>query len=173
MGDAIMVEQANGRKCFAICNEPNVGPLKKQRPGLLDRMLERKIVEKYDTLEDLAKAAGIKPDALKAQVEKFNEVVKAKADPVWNRYINNDQVPLVDGPWYVCELQPKVHHCMGGLVTDLQCRVIDVVDGKPVPGLFAAGEATGGVHGAVRLGSCAILDCLVNGRIAGQQAAKA
>jgi succinate dehydrogenase/fumarate reductase flavoprotein subunit len=55
--DAIMVEQANGRKCFAICNEPNVGPLKKQRPGLLDRMLERKIVEKYDTLEDLAKAA--------------------------------------------------------------------------------------------------------------------
>lgn len=77
-------------------------------------MLERKIVEKYDTLEDLAKAAGIKPDALKAQVEKFNEVVKAKADPVWNRYINNDQVPLVEGPWYVCELQPKVHHCMGG-----------------------------------------------------------
>ena len=61
-------------------------------------MLERKIVEKYDTLEDLAKAAGIKPDALKAQVEKFNEVVKAKADPVWNRYINNDQVP----PWKLC-----------------------------------------------------------------------
>ena len=45
---------------------------------------------------------------LRLQVEKFNEVVKAKADPVWNRYINNDQVPLVEGPWYVCELQPKV-----------------------------------------------------------------
>ena len=111
-------------------------------------MLERKIVEKYDTLEDLAKAAGIKPDALKAQVEKFNEVVKAKADPVWNRYINNDQVPLVDGPWYVCELQPKVHHCMGGLVTDKECRVLDVRTYKPIPGLYAAGEATGGVHGA-------------------------
>ena len=171
--DAIMVEQANGRKCVAICNEPNVGPLKKQRPGLLDRMLERKIVEKYDTLEDLAKAAGIKPDALKAQVEKFNEVVKAKADPVWNRYINNDQVPLVDGPWYVCELQPKVHHCMGGLVTDKECRVLDVRTYKPIPGLYAAGEATGGVHGAVRLGSVAILDCLVYGRVAGQTAAKA
>ena len=171
--DAIMVEQANGRKCFAICNEPNVGPLKKQRPGLLDRMLERKIVEKYDTLEALAKAAGIKPDALKAQVEKFNEVVKAKADPVWNRYINNDQVPLVDGPWYVCELQPKVHHCMGGLVTDKECRVLDVRTYKPIPGLYAAGEATGGVHGAVRLGSVAILDCLVYGRVAGQTAAKA
>ena len=84
--DAIMVEQANGKKCFAICNEPNVQPLKKQRPGFLERMLEQKIVEKYDTLEALAKAAGIKADALKAQVEKFNGVVKSKTDPDWSRY---------------------------------------------------------------------------------------
>ena len=169
--DAIMVEQANGKKCFAICNEPNVQPLKKQRPGFLEKMLERKIVEKYDSLEALAKAAGIKADALKAQVEEFNKVVKAKADPVWSRYINNDQVPLVEGPWYVCELQPKVHHCMGGLVTDDNCEVLDVRSDKPIGHLFAAGEATGGVHGAVRLGSVAILDCLVFGRLAGQKVA--
>lgn len=49
----------------------------------------------------------------------------------------------------------------------------DVRTYKPIPGLYAAGEATGGVHGAVRLGSVAILDCLVYGRIAGQTAAKA
>ena len=118
-----------------------------------------------------AKAAGIKADALKAQVEEFNKVVKAKADPVWSRYINNDQVPLVEGPWYVCELQPKVHHCMGGLVTDDNCEVLDVRSDKPIGHLFAAGEATGGVHGAVRLGSVAILDCLVFGRLAGQKVA--
>ena len=59
------------------------------------------------------------------------------------------------------------------LLTDMQCRVMDISTSKPIPGLFAAGEATSGVHGAVRLGSCAILDCLVNGRIAGQEAAKA
>ena len=170
--DAIMVEQANGKKCFAICNEPNVQPLKKQRPGFLEKMLERKIVEKYDSLEALAKAAGIKADALKAQVEEFNKVVKAKADPVWSRYINNDQVPLVEGPWYVCELQPKVHHCMGGLLTNMKGQVLDIMDQEPIPGLYAAGEATGGIHGAVRLGSCAILDCLVNGRICGQEVAK-
>ena len=169
--DAIMVEQANGKKCFAICNEPNVQPLKKQRPGFLEKMLERKIVEKYDSLEALAKAAGIKADALKAQVEEFNKVVKAKADPVWSRYINNDQVPLVEGPWYVCELQPKVHRCVGGLVTDDNCEVLDVRSDKPIGHLFAAGEATGGVHGAVRLGSVAILDCLVVGRLAGQKVA--
>ena len=171
--DAIMVQQANGRKCFAICNEPNVQPLKKQRPGFLEKMLERKIVEKYDTLDALAKAAGIDAEKLKKQVAAFNEVVKAKKDPVWNRYINNDQVPLVEGPWYVCELQPKVHHCMGGLVTDMSCHVLDVRTYAPIPHLYAAGEATGGVHGAVRLGSVAILDCLVYGRLAGQKAAHA
>ena len=61
---------------------------------------------------------------------------------------------------------------MGGLQTDSDARVIDIVTDQPIPGLFAAGEATGGVHGAVRLGSCATLDCLVNGRIAGRAAAK-
>ena len=43
-------------------------------------------------------------------------LIERKLPASWSRYINNDQVPLVEGPWYVCELQPKVHHCMGGLV---------------------------------------------------------
>jgi len=109
---------------------------------------------------------------LKKTIEDFNGYVKAKKDPVLGRYINNDQVPMTEGPWYIGELSPKVHHCMGGLVTDMDCHVIDVLNDEPIPGLYAAGEATGGVHGAVRLGSVAILDCLVFGRIAGTKAAK-
>lgn len=112
-------------------------------------------------------------DVLAKTVETFNKAVKDRKDPEFNRMMNPEQVPLVDGPWYAAEMSPKVHHCMGGLVTDMQCRVMDISTSKPIPGLFAAGEATSGVHGAVRLGSCAILDCLVNGRIAGQEAAKA
>ena len=160
--DAIMVEQQNGLKAFAICNEPNVQPLKKQRPGFLEKMLEA-----------MAKGAGIPLDELKKTIAAFNEAVKSKKDPAFGRYINNDQVPMVDGPWYIGECQPKVHHCMGGLYTDLNCQVIDVRNDKPIPGLYAAGESTSGVHGAVRLGSVAILDCLVFGRIAGQKVAKA
>ncbi|MDW7749156.1 FAD-binding protein [Halomonas sp.] len=45
-------------------------------------------------------------------------------------------------------------------------------DQYPIPGLYAAGEVTGGIHGACRLGSCAITECLVMGRIAGKDAAK-
>lgn len=170
--DAIMVEQVKGKTCWAIATEPNVAQLKKNRPGLLEKMVERKIVEKYDTLEAMAKACKIDLPTLQKQVEEFNGYVKAKKDPVWDRYINNDQVPLVEGPWYIGELSPKVHHCMGGLVTDMKCHVIDVLNDQPIPGLYAAGEATSGVHGAVRLGTVAILDCLVFGRIAGQVAAK-
>ena len=67
-------------------------------------------------------------DELKKTIAAFNEAVKSKKDPAFGRYINNDQVPMVDGPWYIGECQPKVHHCMGGLYTDLNCQVIDVRD---------------------------------------------
>jgi succinate dehydrogenase/fumarate reductase flavoprotein subunit len=60
---------------------------------------------------------------------------------------------------------------MGGLVVDKNAQVIGF-DFKPVKGLYAAGEVTGGVHGAVRLGSVAMTDCVVFGRIAGTNAAK-
>ena len=79
--------------------------------------------------------------------------------------------PQTEGPWYVTRLLPKVHHCMGGILTTPKAEVMSVT-GKVIPGLYAAGEATGGVHGAVRLGSCAITDCITNGMIAGREVAK-
>jgi succinate dehydrogenase/fumarate reductase flavoprotein subunit len=60
---------------------------------------------------------------------------------------------------------------MGGLQIDPKAQVLDL-NGQPIKGLYAAGEITGGVHGAVRLGSNATTDCIVFGRIAGQNAAK-
>ncbi|MCI5851933.1 MAG: flavocytochrome c [Sutterellaceae bacterium] len=171
--DAIMNEQSKGLRAVAICTEPNMKAYRVARPGMIDKLLSSGVVKKYDSLEAIAADFKIPADTLKATVAKFNDEVKAKKDPEFGRYINNEQVPLTSGPWYAAEMSPKVHHCMGGLVTDTACRVMDVATTKPVPGLYAAGEATGGVHGAVRLGSCAILDCLVYGRIAGQSAAKA
>lgn len=169
--DAIMVERGKGKRCYAIVNQQFIEPMREQRPGELEKMLERNLIEKYPTLKEAAAAAGIDYKGLKAQVDLFNRYIRNKKDPDWNRYLNKTLVPLVKGPWYVGELIPKVHHCMGGLVTDTDGRVLDVRDNKPIPGLYAAGEATGGVHGAVRLGSVAILDCLVFGRLAGKAAA--
>lgn len=173
--DAIMVQQQMGNKCYAICNEPNMKPLEKQRPGHLQRMLDMKIIAKYNTLDEAAKSVGIDPATLQATVKQMDQAVaqyKDKTEPEWGTYINHDRQPLEQGPWYIGELQPKVHHCMGGLVTDEKGRVRDVRTDKVIPHLWAAGESTGMVHGAVRLGSVAILDCLVNGRIVGEDAGK-
>ena len=171
--DAIMAEQAQGKKCIAICNEANLNFLRAKRPSRVEELLERKIVEKFDTLEEMAKAAGVNYRNLKAEIEEFNGFVKAKKDPKWGHYINNDQLPSTEGPWYYSDLQPKIHHCMGGLVTDENCQVLDVRTYQPIPGFYAAGESCGMVHGAVRLGSVATLECLVFGRLAGQQVMKA
>lgn len=171
--DAIMVEQSNGFRAVSICTKANTKAYEVARPGTLERLLKEGIVKEYATLDAIAADYKIPADVLKKTVDGFNAAVKAKNDPEFGRYINAEQVPLTEGPWYASEMSPKVHHCMGGLVTNLDCQVIDIADGKPIAGLYAAGEATAGVHGAVRLGSCAILDCLVNGRIAGQKAAKA
>lgn len=70
----------------------------------------------------------------------------------------------------VLGMSPKIHHCMGGLYTNEKAQVYHV-QGHLILGLYAAGEATGGVHGAVRLGSCGTADALINGRIAGKQVA--
>lgn len=171
--DAIMVEQGKGLRAVAICTEANLKAYHVARPGMLKKLLEQGIVKQYKSLAEIAADYKMPADVLAKTVENFNNAVKTRKDPEFNRIMNPEQVPLVEGPWYAAEMSPKVHHCMGGLVTDMQCRVIDISTNKPIAGLFAAGEATSGVHGAVRLGSCAILDCLVNGRIAGQQAAKA
>ena len=171
--DAIMVEQNKGLRAVAICTEANLKAYHVARPGMLKKLLEQGIVKQYKSLAEIAADYKMPADVLAKTVEDFNNAVKTRKDPEFNRIMNPEQVPLVEGPWYAAEMSPKVHHCMGGLVTDMQCRVIDISTNKPIAGLFAAGEATSGVHGAVRLGSCAILDCLVNGRIAGQQAAKA
>ena len=84
---------------------------------------------------------------------------------------NTDDAPMTEGPWYACLKVPTVHHTMGGVRIDTLARALDK-DGKPVPGLYAAGEVTGGIHGANRLGGNAIADVFTFGRQAGASAAQ-
>ena len=72
--------------------------------------------------------------------------------------------------YFVIRLWPKVHYTPGGVGIDAHARVVDV-RGRIIPGLYAAGEVCGGIHGADRLGGCALTECIIFGRIAGQAAA--
>ena len=170
--DAIMTLLNEGIHCYAIADAKGVEPMGISRPGLMQKMLERGCVKQYETLEALAAGEKINIEGLRKSVEEWNSAVKSGTDAHFKRYVNKKAPPMGTGPWYVSTMVPKVHHCMGGIYTDMQARALDISTDEPIPGLFAAGEATGGVHGAVRLGSCAVTDCLVYGRIAGRTAAQ-
>lgn len=94
---------------------------------------------------------------------------RKQKDEKFNRTTFADK--LDTAPYYAIKVQPGVHHTMGGLVINTDTQVLDT-DNNVIDGLFAAGEVTGGVHGANRLGGNAVADFVVFGRIAGAQAAK-
>ncbi len=171
--DAIINAGNRGEMCIAVAPQAVVDfTLNVTRKGLIEKMLARKVLHKFDTLDDLAEAYKVPVEALKMTVADFNQALRRGYGDEMGRYFAPKAMPLVEGPWYASILSPKVHHTMGGIETDVTGHAVDVKTDKPIPGLFAAGESTGGVHGAVRLGSCATLDCLVNGRICGKNAAK-
>lgn len=170
--DAVIANNNRNLMCIALADQAAVDLWKGGRPGMIEKQLERKVVHQFNTLEELATAFKIPVEQLKKTIADYNKALAAKSGDEMGRGFFPKAVPMGQGPWYCSILSPKVHHCMGGLQTDSEARVIDILNDKPIPGLFAAGEATGGVHGAVRLGSCATLDCLVYGRIAGRAAAK-
>jgi flavocytochrome c len=138
-------------------------------PKVLGKAMEVGVVKKFDTLEALAAAYGMPVPAFLDQVTRWNGFVQQKKDPDLDCQIFADAQPTTTPPFYAMRLWPRVHHTMGGLCIDKEARVIGF-DLKPIPGLYAAGEITGGVHGAVRLGSVAMADCVVFGRIAGKNA---
>ena len=75
-------------------------------------------------------------------------------------------------PFYGIEVSPKIHHTMGGVLINTKAQVISATTGQPIKGLYAGGEITGGVHGASRLGTVAVIDALTFGMIAGEEFAK-
>ena len=125
-----------------------------------------------DTLEELAKKLNMPAENLKKSIANYNDVVAGKAkDPLGFLANNKADKLMTEGPWYACQKVPTVHHTMGGLQINTKAQVIDV-NGKVIPGLYAAGETTGGIHGSNRLGGNAICDIMVFGRTAGTSAAK-
>jgi flavocytochrome c len=135
-----------------------------------DKAIAANITWEFDSLDAIAERFDMPVDAFKAEMERYNSFIRAGADEDFGKAFPATTVPIEQPPFVVTRVWPKVHHTMGGLKTNISGAVLGV-DLKPIPGLFAAGEVTGGVHGACRLGSCATAESLVYGRIAGQSAA--
>lgn len=129
-------------------------------------------VSKFDSLEKLAEHYGIPLPALKETIAKYNQMVQAGEDTEFGASFKATQNNLVDkAPFYAVMVRPNLTYSLAGALITPQAEVISVATEKTIPNLYAAGEATAGVHGAMRLGGCSILDCCVFGMTAGKNAA--
>jgi len=161
--DAILEK---GHPCMVFTDEKGVESSGYQ----IDHCLKKGVVKKFEQIDAIANYYKIPAHALKDTLETFNHYVENGLDEAFGKPILSNTNPLTHPPYYCMRVWPKVHHTMGGVLINANAQVLDLSK-KPIGGLYAAGEVTGGVHGASRLGSCAIPDCLVFGRIAGRNAA--
>ncbi len=121
---------------------------------------------KADTLEELAQKAGINGKNLVETVKRWNEFCKKGTGDEMGRPTCMDDHRLDEGgPYYATLMTPSVHHTMGGVTINKKAQVLNEA-GNVIPGLYAAGEVTGGIHGTNRVGCNAVPDALVFGRIA-------
>lgn len=123
-----------------------------------------------NTIEELAKKVNLPADVLKKTVDEYNAMVDSKKDPL-GRTAKMLSHKIAKAPFYIGPFGMCRHHTMGGARIDTKARVLDR-QGEVIPGLYVAGEVTGGIHGTNRVGGNAIADIFTFGRIAGKNAAE-
>ncbi|MDR1430470.1 MAG: flavocytochrome c [Spirochaetaceae bacterium] len=143
------------------------------RAGLkaIEGYVTNNIVTEGATIQDLAGKLGMSPAVLAETLSTWNAAVRTKRDSAFSRNTGMEK-DLSHQPYYAIKIAPGVHHTMGGVKINTQAQVISTA-GNPIPGLFAAGEVTGGIHGNNRIGGNAVADIVIFGRIAGASAARA
>ena len=122
------------------------------------------------TIEELAKNINVDPATLAETMKNWAEIYANKVDPEFGRTSFSAENALDQAPYYAILVKPGIHHTMGGLKINTNTEVLNE-KGEVISGLFAAGEVTGGIHGANRLGGTAVTDIIVFGQIAGENAA--
>ena len=136
--------------------------------GVIKGYISKGFAKQGDTYEALAKEIGVPDKVFIQTMTDWNKYVSEKKDPDFGR--TSFKNPLEKSPFYAIKVTAGVHHTMGGLKIDSKTHVLKG-NGEIIPGLFAAGEVTGGIHGGNRLGGNAVADFVIFGRIAGQEAA--
>ncbi len=123
------------------------------------------IVMTAGSVSELAETMRVDRQSFSQTIESYNQYVEQGVDLAFGRRALERKID--EGPFYAIQVIPGVHYCMGGILIDDKARAIDT-NNNPVLGLYASGEATGGIHGLNRLGGNSLLDAIVFGRIAGR-----
>jgi len=133
----------------------------------IEKYINEGIIVEANTIEELAEKTGINKENLVATMNKYASMQEAGEDSEFGR--KSMEVPLTKAPFFAGLAKPAIHHTMGGVKINTETQVLKE-DGSVIPGLYAAGEVVGGVHGGNRLGGNAVADIVVFGRISGDNA---
>lgn len=168
---SLAIKAQTGNVCYELVDQNGFveSKLEENHAQELEYLYENDLLVKADTLQEVAEFFGVDYEALQETVDNYNTYVENGEDPEFNKRSLPSKIETA--PYYMIKAAPAVHHTMGGLVINTDAQVLNT-DGEVIEGLYAAGEVTGGIHGTNRLGSCALADITVFGRIAGQNAAE-
>lgn len=172
-----ILQQPN-RRCFTVFDKQGVEHLDPISQKGLYQALVADEAFCADTLDELAQLMRVPADRFKAELENYNKEALAEkktGDKIPRRIDKCSRVgctPLTEPPYWAYEVGLTVHYTPGGLSVNENGQVLRT-DGKPIEGLWAAGEVTGSVHGANRLGGNGLADALTFGRLVGSEIAKA
>ena len=158
---AAISEQTDG-ECYLVFDQAV-----RESLAAIESYIKAGIVTEADTPEALGEAIGIDGAALAETLKTYAGYKAAGKDEDFGR--ESMELALDKPKYYAALCAPAIHHTMGGVKINTKTEVLKE-DGTAIPGLFAAGEVTGGVHGANRLGGNAVTDIVVFGRIAGTAA---
>lgn len=169
---SMAIKNQTGNAAYQFCDEAQVklSGVAEHHADEMNYLFNNKLLVKADTIKEAADFFGIDAAELEKTVEKYNNYAKDGKDLEFNK--RGKLTPFeAKGPFYIMKAVPAVHHTMGGVKIDENARVINT-KGEIIKGLYGAGEVTGDIHGTNRLGSDAIADITVFGRIAGQNVVK-
>lgn len=168
---SMAIKAQTGHVCYEVVDQNGFdeSSLQKNHGPEIEYLYKNDLLVKADTLEEAAAFFDIDAKELQASIDRYNGYVKEGNDPEFNK--RSLPSTLEKAPFYILKASPAVHHTMGGIEINTEAQVLNA-EGKVIEGLYAAGEVTGGIQGANRLGSNALADITVFGRIAGQNAAK-
>lgn len=139
----------------------------------MEHVLEYNVAWEFESVEAIAKHFDVPLKPLKQQIADWNGYIDTGVDPQFGKRMDAARGVKLTPPFIVQRLWPKVHYCQGGIQINRKAEVLAAKTGKPIPGLFAAGEVTGGIHGVSRLGACATPECLAFGVVAARSVMEA
>lgn len=184
---AILVNDRGERFVNELADSETIaGAILKQPGGRAWLLVDRKIVDSHRLVEDvvdfglagplpgcwdfdeLARTVGAKPEALRRTIDRYRAMRQSGRDADFGRPTMASA--LDDGPLFAIRVSPAFHGTTGGVAINADAQVLDV-KGRPIDGLWAAGEVAGGLDGESRVDNIGLTAVFVFGRQAGESAA--